>query len=397
MIEYYKKAADQTTEIYEDLNTRLMNYAAYRTEYEELMNTKKLRGLYSNESKRLQILKSNLDYYDSLRDQDFERLKNSLDLKLISEEEYYTRLADLRDTYFEKGSNEWAKYTIQITKYNSEIIEEQKEKLINMFENVNSEYLESFNALISKQENMKDKLMGISDIYNKISINGAKDGESYTWLQLSNIDTELEALKNYNDALLNVQEKVNSIFDTMDLDEKTIQKMQSMFFEQLAELNIQDATGFSNYLSNMDTTRLSDYLTKWVEKINLSDAISKKLYSDEADNLFNAYVQDISETFESGMEKIFSSVPNSFFETGSLSAYQFGNGFLDVIDDIMTNISNEIIKKRELLIPDFSYGQSSNNIVNNSNYNIYGAYDMAQTILELQRIEKRNRMLVGDG
>ena len=397
MIEYYKKAADQTTEIYEDLNTRLMNYAAYRTEYEELMNTKKLRSLYSNESKRLQILKSNLDYYDSLRDQDFERLKTSLDLKLISEEEYYTRLADLRDTYFEKGSNEWAKYTIQITKYNSEIIEEQKEQLINMFENVNSEYLESFNALISKQENMKDKLMGISDIYNKISINGAKDGESYTWLQLSNIDTELEALKNYNDALLNVQEKVNSIFDTMDLDEKTIQKMQSMFFEQLAELNIQDATGFSNYLSNMDTARLSDYLTKWVEKINLSDAISKKLYSDEADNLFNAYVQDISETFESGMEEIFSSVPNSFFETGSLSAYQFGNGFLDVIDDIMTNISNEIIKKRELLIPDFSYGQSSNNIVNNSNYNIYGAYDMAQTILELQRIEKRNRMLVGDG
>ena len=396
MIEYYKNVAEKTVDINEDLNTRLIKAAAFRAEYEELMNTKRQRELTTAENKTAQRLKSNIDYYESLRDKEFENLKTRFQLQQISEEEYYTQLAALRDIYFEQGSSEWAKYTIEITKYNSKIIEEQKKTLISMIDEINSEYDECINSLISKQDNMYNKLMGISDIYNKISINGAKDGESYTWLQLSNIDAELAALKNYNDALISAQEKTNSIFDSMDLDKDTINKMKSLFFEQLAELNIADATGFSNYLSNMDTSKLSDYLNKWVEKINLSNIISKNLYSDEANNLINAYTQDISTALNNGLDSIFSSLPETFYANGSLSAEQFKEGFLESFSDAISEIFNEINKNISPLISDISLGQNTKSVVNNSNYNIYGASNPAQTLLEIQKQDTRRKMLVGD-
>lgn len=396
MLEYYKNVAEKTIDVNEDLNTRLTKAAAYRAEYEELMNTKRLRGLTATETKWAQTLKNNIEYYDSLRDQEFENLKTRLNLQEISEEEYYAQLTVLRDTYFKEGSSEWAKYTIEISQYNLKSIEEQKKNLINIFDEINAKYDESINALLKKQENAYNKFVGISDIYNKISINGAKKGETYNWLQLSNIDQELYELKNYSEAITRLKEKTDSIFDNMDLDKNTSDKMKALFLDQIAKLNVTEATGFSNYLLNINESRLSDYLGKWVEKINLSDFMSKNLYSDQANNLIKSYTQEMSDTFTAELNEKFSSIPDSFFESGSLSAEQFKNGFVNAIDEVMIDLSNEITRKINSLLPDVSLGQNSKNIVNNSNYNIYGAVQPAQTALELYKQEAKRRMLVGD-
>lgn len=51
-------------------------------------------------------------------------LKFALDMGYITEAEYYKKLGDLRDRYFEVGSSEWQQYTLQIKQYNDRLKED---------------------------------------------------------------------------------------------------------------------------------------------------------------------------------------------------------------------------------------------------------------------------------
>ena len=83
-------------------------------------------GQQSNTEKLLSELRAKgFEDYKSLREKEFNELKVSLAQGEISNEEYYTRLAQLRDIYFSEGSNEWTQYTLQIAKYNQSVLEEQ--------------------------------------------------------------------------------------------------------------------------------------------------------------------------------------------------------------------------------------------------------------------------------
>ena len=49
--------------------------ADYQAQYDALMNEKRVRTLSTAENKRARILKSNIDYYKNLRDNEFEDIK----------------------------------------------------------------------------------------------------------------------------------------------------------------------------------------------------------------------------------------------------------------------------------------------------------------------------------
>lgn len=55
---------------------------------------------------------------------EFQDLKFALDMGYITEAEYYRKLAELRDKYFEVGSSEWQQYTLQIKQYNDRLKED---------------------------------------------------------------------------------------------------------------------------------------------------------------------------------------------------------------------------------------------------------------------------------
>ena len=70
-----EKIAKKIIKTDDDLTTRLNKAAAYRAEYDELMSIKKVRSLTRAESNWGRILKSNIDYYDDLRDEEFKNLE----------------------------------------------------------------------------------------------------------------------------------------------------------------------------------------------------------------------------------------------------------------------------------------------------------------------------------
>ena len=398
VVEEAKKTGKQLDETFSDVANRIIELdnsvtnkttkaAAYRAEYEKLMSEKKLRALTASEKSRAKVLKSSLDYYESLRKNELENLKLNLNLGKISNEEYYSALAQIRDQYFETGSSQWAKYTLEIAKYNKKVIDEQKKELEGLFSEIDKKYTAEYNELLKKQDTMREKLESLSQVYNKVTV-GSGD-KQYSWIQLSDIDTELKVIKEYNSSLLKVKDTVSSLFKDMGVGDQKAMTLTKKFFESLAGMQIWEANGFANYLSNLEKSRLTDYLTKWAEKIDISEQISKNLYSDESQDLAQRYAADIGNSFESALKEKFKDVPESFFSVGDKSCEQFKNGFLSAIDKVMEDISRQVALKIETI----TQAPNSSSVTNNSNYNIYEAKSPADTALEIFKYNERERLL----
>lgn len=347
------------------------------------------------QKKLLELQNKGFNDYKSLREKEFNELKVSNAKGEISNEEYYQKLAQLRDIYFNEGTNEWTRYTLQIANYNSDIVEQQKKELYDMFDDVNCAYAKSLDEMAKKQEEIKGKLSGISDIYNVIE-GGDKNDGGYRWIQLSDINTELEALKNYNKNLIAARDRINQIFDGFEFDDDKTAKLKSGFLDELAQMNVPDATQFTKYLTTISETRLTDYLSKWAEKVDLTETISKDVYSQETQDLAETYAQDMAKTFTVSLTEKFGELPDGFFQNGSDAAYKFKEGFISSIDEVLGDISKEINQRIAKLLPEVNVSGGGTQVSNYSSYNIYGATQPQMTALEIYKDETRRRMLIGE-
>ncbi|MEG6613767.1 tape measure protein [Pseudoclostridium thermosuccinogenes] len=85
---------------------------------------------------------------------EFQDLKFALDMGYITEAEYYKKLGELRDRYFEVGSSEWQQYTLQIKQYNDRLKEDA-------IKTVEEEYRE--------RRQKSDQWIAEQKYYNKLS------------------------------------------------------------------------------------------------------------------------------------------------------------------------------------------------------------------------------------
>ncbi len=368
--------------------------ADYQAEYDELLNQKKFRTLSDYENKRLKVLKNGIDFYKNLRDMEFDDIKTKLALEEISNEEYYQALAILRDRYFATGSKEWNKYTLEIAKYNKDVILEQEKEIEEMLGGIEEKYSKSYSNILSKQNEIREKLDDDLKIYETVHFSMGEGRES-DWLRLTNIDEDLQILKRYNNALISAKEKVNEIFDGMGIGEDKASQMKSHFFEQITDLSIGKGTAFANHINNQPDEELQEFIEKWVEKVDLAEAISKNLYADESEQLLKSYANDMSQAFSKTLNEKFGEIPASFFVNGKKSALEFKEGFMSVIDDAVNGISAELSLKISELMPDLKVISQGDSVTNNSNFNIYGADSPTQTALEIFKQEEKKKMLVG--
>ncbi len=368
--------------------------ADYQAEYDELLNQKKFRTLSDYENKRLKILENGISFYKNLRDMEFDDIKTKLALGEITNEEYYSALAILRDNYFMAGSKKWNQYTLEIAKYNKQVISEQEKQIEEMLSGIEEKYSKSYSNILDKQNEIKEKLDDDFKIYETVQFSMGEGKES-EWLRLANIDEDLQILKRYNNSLIGAKEKVNEIFDGMGIGEDKAYKMKSHFFEQITELSVGKGTAFANHIINQPDDQLQVFIEKWVEKVDLAEAISKNLYADESEQLLKNYANDISEAFGKTLNEKFGEIPDTFFVNGKKSAMGFKEGFLSVIDDAINGISAELSLKISELMPDLKVISQGDNVTNNSNYNIYGANSPTQTALEIFKQEEKKKMLVG--
>ena len=381
----YSKTNDSAVNAAKETTKELKQQSNERQSHEVKVNSQIYDSHSKTEKMLAELRKNGITDYQTLKTKEFNDLKVQLAAGIISNEQYYSELATLRDAYFKEGTDEWTKYTLQIIDYNNSVVEES-------LKSVNDGYDSLFSELVKKHKSLQQKLEGISPVYNKIS--GKDEKGEYSWIQLSDIDTELSALKNYSQNLTAARDRIYEIFDSFGFDEKKTSSLKSDFLEILANMNVNDATGFSKYLTALPYDKLYDYLFKWSEKTELSKKIPLDIFGKETNNLVENYASDMYSTFSSALVDKFGSIPENFFQNGSAAASGFKDGFINSLDGIMNEISTEINQRITSLLPEISLS-GGQQVTNYSNYNVYGASEPHQTVLELYKEETKKRMLLG--
>ena len=124
-----------------------------------------------------------------LADNTVKVIDTKLKAGVISEQEYYKKLEEIRDRYLQKGSVEWWKYTAKIGEYESKVLEENADAVAKAYEqmatsamgnmdNLADEAAKTFEHILKQKEEFAEKLSDYGGLYSKgtVTIKNAGPG-----------------------------------------------------------------------------------------------------------------------------------------------------------------------------------------------------------------------------
>jgi hypothetical protein len=321
----------------------------------------------------------------------FSELNYKKQMSIVSESEYYKELENLRDTYLEKGSASWWKYTAKIVEYENKIVENQKsniEKLTNeISENIEDKFddvaknvdsmmkksvadYESKMKSIEKNKNkLSEKLSSYGGVYGTAIVNTGEEEKtylengvwkkkeaSYTLIDVSDLKNEIAYLERYENALSTIKDNKN---------------ITREFFESFKKLDVKDGVEILESLTKLDDKQFGEYMSLWNEKNGISDKISDILYKDEE--------SDAKSELELRLKEAFGEVDKTFLsDEGHKWAESFGDAFKVKISEMMEQVKSIISQK----ISDIEYSISLEKEKETSNTLVYNLYGSGETVSE---------------
>ena len=284
---------------------------------EELKNDngKKVTSTTTSAKKQSEAVEA--QYKKELRDLQFYH-----DMGEISDEEYYIALEKFRDKYFEEGSEEWQKYTLQIQQFNEELEEKALKSFKNYAEEQTKAAQKSIEEVQSVKENMESSLKAYGSLFSQYELSTIEIGGvdiTPTVTELSDIALQNEELREY--AKLLEQLKGRGDIPTGILSE-------------ISQLSVGQGTAFIKELLKLNNAEFATYMSEWAEQQELAAEISDNFVNDEFTEL------------KTSLEEKFGTVPEEFFSIGTDSAQQFGSGFMEklqlVLDEAKATVSNTL-------------------------------------------------------
>jgi len=306
----------------------------------------------------------------------YERLKYQRDFDLISEEEYYERLEQLRDRYFAKGTDNWVKYTKQIYAYQEKIINEEKKQIEGLYDDISDYATKKLEGILKKQQNLAENLNSFGSLYNVNTV--YMDGYTDQYYSLHDLSWDIEALKRYQKNMTSLKERSDRLGIPKEASE--------YLFSNIKEMDTGDALQFMNALLYENDDKFSEYTKSAYEKYILAKSISSKQYEDEfASGISNAY-----DNMKEMLEKAGYEIPDGFYVSGSVSAQKFGEAFVLELENQLGTIRN--------MIDEFNMGieiapQIGGNVYNttNTSYNI-SSQGAGDTVEQIRRYETVKRL-----
>lgn len=255
-----------------------------------------------------------------LRDKEFDDLKDALDRGYITEKDYYQSLTELRDKYFAKGSEQWKEYS-------DEIINHQKECMKDFFSQIAETAEKSFETVVSTKDKLKSNMANF-ELTDTFTINGMG-----TFTDVANIDDVISS----NDAYIN---ELTDFRDRLKVAGASEEVTNALMNEVLG-MSKKDARDFMRTYAGKSDAYMADYVAKYQTVLNQGEYLSTEFLKDDikkAQQDFDKEASDIIEVFrEKGME-----IPENFAELGKSSAQRFGKEFSAEIAGLFDNVSLEL-------------------------------------------------------
>ena len=233
----------------------------------------------------------------------FKKQKDELDhlkaMDELDEQEYYARLAEIRDRYLTDDSNisEYRKITEQIYEYDKQLAEEQEKLWQQQSEEIVSEWKSKLQKIAdeydqqlqeiqgrieeiqAQQEAMEEKLAGYGDLFQ------IEDGD----LSLGDLKEQLDIMDKYAETLSKLSDK----------------GISESLMEEITALDIEDAIAYGNELLKMSESRWDEYNELWEEKQQKAKEIAEQFYKDKLDPLLLEFNNKLNENMENLKKETF--------------------------------------------------------------------------------------------
>lgn len=362
----------------------------YESEKERLESKRK-----NSEQLYLDFLKNNVNKIRALREEELKCLEASYELGIISTEDYFSRLEDYRDRYFSKGSAEWIDFTVEILEHNKKLADEQEKVLLSAAETTAEDIKSVFDTLEKERESLSEKMQNLPISRNNKIIGG---DETIEFISLADITRQNEFLEEYLHYMSEAQSKISSYWRTDTDDEALNEKnaaLKSDYFSQMRDMPIEEALDFARALLGNTEEKLYEHLGAFEERKMLAEQISKALFSEEAADAADSAARNLGDNFTDALSEELSSLSGKFFSSGESACESFGEGFMATLDSVLSNLSAKIAAGMSSLgYGEFAAGGDTNNIENNTSYNIYGSSAPTETIRLMREKEQMKKMML---
>lgn len=248
------------------------------------------------------------------RDMDFRNLKYNLDMGYIEESEYYDQLAQLRDTYYLEGSEEWQNYTVEIANYQKKAAEDAAESIKSTIKEVSDEMNQQLDEVYSKRDSLADKLK------SERSLLTGSDGI----YNLTDFKKANQSIADYAKARTELAGRLQPL-----LGDRYSDFMSSVLGGTQEEGRI-----VAYILNNMTEENLRDYISEWSEYQQHTEDFANDAYSTEIADIKDHYFEEILKIPEEMQDK--------FEACGKSMADFMSTGFVAQFDQMIQTIKDKI-------------------------------------------------------
>ncbi len=195
-----------------------------------------------------------------------EELDHLLTMGQIKEEEYYSRLAELRDEYLsdDKHLSDYRKVTEEIYKYDQNLAEKEKELWREQTEELAEQLEDRLDAVTDKQQDMEKRLSGYGDLFET-----NKKGK----VKLGDLQKQIDAMDEYAQTLDKLKEA----------------GVSQGLMDEIASMDIDEAVAYGKKLLAKNGEELEEYVALWEEKQAKALEISSRFYSEELKKIEEDY------------------------------------------------------------------------------------------------------------
>ena len=242
---------------------------------------KKTKALETKRDKALKALENKRDKTKNKKEKarlkkEIDRTKNSYNKQINAVKSNYTKLINTQNKYKDAYQNASSAMLSEFQNAINEYQQKAQALIDDTINGITDKYNTRYNDLLSKQDNLIEKLKGAGDLFE---ISGAGV------MTINDIKEQTKQIKDYTDKLAKIKKKVSS-----------------ELFDEIASYDMKEGGAFIDRLLAMNASDLDAYNKAYTEKLEAAQKAGETIYKADFDKIASDYEKEINSAFK-GIDK----------------------------------------------------------------------------------------------